>query len=250
MCLACASTSSQQQDSNSTTHDLFTEIAVIHRTVLKDSVSISISPAQWKLFWKIVNEETSSFESGIHFGHYIAGCKLDIVLHYHTACVIVVLAHAIELEQWSRGLSVMLEKTLGNTLVMKLLAILLMEADFNATNKIVHGNQMLHSARDYNLMPEEVFSERTRILRSRGCVKGMGQHPQDGSSLAFAFSTPTARKNMVQNLCTQSPNWKNTYPLSSTWMAQIYCILTSHKMRQSMRCTWPSRRVSTAREIS
>jgi hypothetical protein len=34
----------------------------------------------------------------------------------------------------------MLEKTLGITLVTKLRVILLMEADFNATNKIVYGN--------------------------------------------------------------------------------------------------------------
>ncbi len=81
-----------------------------------------------------------SSESGIHFGHYIVGCKSDIIVHYHTAQVLVILVHAIQLEQWSQGLSVMLEKTLGNTLVTKLRVILLMEADFNATNKIVYGN--------------------------------------------------------------------------------------------------------------
>ena len=68
------------------------------------------------------------------------GCKSDIIVHYHTAQVLVILVHAIQLEQWSQGLSVMLEKTLGNTLVTKLRVILLMEADFNATNKIVYGN--------------------------------------------------------------------------------------------------------------
>ena len=75
----------------------------------------------------------------------------------------VTLAHAIQLEQWSRGLSVMLEKTLGVTLVTKLRAILLMEADFNATNKIVYGNRMMNNARKYNLMPEETFSEKNRM---------------------------------------------------------------------------------------
>ncbi len=93
-----------------------------------------------KQYWKIVNEETSSSESGIHFGHYIVGCRSEIISHYHAARVTVVIAHAIQSEQWSRGLSVMLEKTWGVTLVTKLRAILLMEADFNATNKIVYGN--------------------------------------------------------------------------------------------------------------
>jgi hypothetical protein len=59
--------------------------------------------------------------------------KLDIISHYHAAQVTVTLAHAVQLEWWSRGLSVMLEK------MTKLRAILLMEGDFNATNKIVYG---------------------------------------------------------------------------------------------------------------
>ena len=48
----------------------------------------------------------------------------------------------------------MLEKTLGVTLVTKLRAILLMEGNFNAANKIVYGTRMLDNARKYQLMPE------------------------------------------------------------------------------------------------
>ncbi len=101
---------------------------------------IFITPDQWKAYWKIVNKEILLSESGIHFGHYIVACKSDIIAHYHAARVLVVLAHAIQLERWSRGLLVMLEKTIGNTLVTKLRAILLMEVDFNATNKIIYGS--------------------------------------------------------------------------------------------------------------
>ena len=75
----------------------------------------------------------------------------------------VTLAHAIQLERWLRGLSVMLEKTLGVTLVSKLRAILLMEADFNTTNKIVYGDRMMTNVRKCNLMPEEIFSEKNRM---------------------------------------------------------------------------------------
>jgi hypothetical protein len=91
----------------------------------------------------MVNKETSSYKSGIHFGHYIAGIKSIIISHYHAARVSVTLAHAIQLERWSQGLSVMLKKTLGVMLVTKLRAILLMEGDFNATNKMVYGMGML-----------------------------------------------------------------------------------------------------------
>jgi hypothetical protein len=48
----------------------------------------------------------------------------------------------------------MLEKTLGVTLVTKLRAILLMEGDFNAANKMIYGVRMMKNMWDHNLMPE------------------------------------------------------------------------------------------------
>jgi hypothetical protein len=65
----------------------------------------------------------------------------------------------------------MLEKTLGVTLVTKLQAILLMEADFNATNKIVYGDRMMNNACKYNLMPEETFSEKIGWQTTVHCAK-------------------------------------------------------------------------------
>ncbi len=111
-------------NSDAATSELFQEIAHICRLVPASLVSIVITPKQWKQYWQVVNKETSSSESGIHFGHYIAGSKSDIISHYRAARVTVALAHVIQLEQWSRGLSMMLEKTLGVTLVTKLRAIL------------------------------------------------------------------------------------------------------------------------------
>ena len=150
-------------DSDRATTELFSEIASIRRIVLKDSASPVISPEQWMQYLAAMNEETLSSESGLHFGHYIVGSKSDIVAHYHAARVLVVLAHAIQLERWSRKLSVMLEKTLGVTLVSKLRAILLMEADFNASNKILYGVRMMQNARAYQFMPEEIYSEKNQM---------------------------------------------------------------------------------------
>jgi hypothetical protein len=58
----------------------------------------------------------------------------------------------------------MLEKTFGVTLVTKLRAILLMEGDFNVTNKIVYRERMLQNARNHNQMPEEIFSKKNRMV--------------------------------------------------------------------------------------
>ncbi len=64
----------------------------------------------------------------------------------------------------------MVEQTLGYvginfgcSLITKLQSILLMEADFNATNKAIYGVCMLANVRKYTLMPEEVYSERNRL---------------------------------------------------------------------------------------
>ncbi len=54
-------------------------------------------------------------------------------------------------------------KTHGVTLIFKLRAILLMEADFNATNKIVYGDRLMKNVRKHNLMPEEMFSKKNRM---------------------------------------------------------------------------------------
>ncbi len=83
------------KDSDKATQDLFDEIPAICHRVPKDSVSISITPIQWKQYWKAINEETSSSESGIHFGHYMVGCKSTIISHYHASRVTVVITHAI-----------------------------------------------------------------------------------------------------------------------------------------------------------
>ncbi len=54
----------------------------------------------------------------------------------------------------------MLEKIFGCFLITKLRSILLMEADFNATNKVIYCIRMLHNMRKYKLMPEEIYSKR------------------------------------------------------------------------------------------
>jgi hypothetical protein len=48
-------------------------------------------------------------------------------------------------------------------MITKLWSILLMEADFNTTNKIIYGQRMLHQARTYKLIPKVIYSERNRL---------------------------------------------------------------------------------------
>ncbi len=118
-----------------------------------------------------MKEDTSSSQSGLHFGHYIAGTDCNYISQFHTLRVLLALKKGIVLERWSKGLSVMLEKMFGVRLVSKLWAILLMEADFNAMNKEVYGVRMLDNVRRYKLIPEEIFSEKNRTADDGGLAK-------------------------------------------------------------------------------
>jgi hypothetical protein len=118
-----------------------------------------------------VEEDTSLSQFGLHFGHYIMGADCDYISQFHALCVLLALKKGIALEQWSNGLSVMLEKMFGVRLVSKLRAILLIEADFNGMNKEVYGVQMLEEARKYKLILEEIFSEKNRMADNGSLAK-------------------------------------------------------------------------------
>ncbi len=153
------------------TKELFKEIAQIQTIVPLDSVMGIISREQWQQRWKKVKEDMSLSQSGLHFGHHIAGADCDYISQFYALRVLLALKKGIALERWSNGLSIMLEKMFGVCLVSKLRAILLMEMDFNAMNKEVYGVRMLDTARKYKLMPEEIFSKRNCTADNGGLAK-------------------------------------------------------------------------------
>jgi hypothetical protein len=129
----------------------------------RDSLNTLLTKEDWRHQWRGWRESTSSSELGLHFGHYIVGISSDHISYFHALEATLILRRGIVLERWAQGLSVMLEKMFGCALITKLWSILLMEADFNATNKIIYGQQMLHQARTYKLIPKEIYSERNRL---------------------------------------------------------------------------------------
>ncbi len=158
-------------DMDDATRELFEEIAHICSKVPLDSNNGLILQERWQQRWKKVKEDTSSSQSGLHFGHYIAGTDCNYILQFHALLVLLALKKGIALERWSNGLLVMLEKMFGMRLVSKLCAILLMEADFNAMNKEVYGVWMLDNARKYKLIPEEIFSKQNCTANDGGLAK-------------------------------------------------------------------------------
>jgi hypothetical protein len=91
----------------------------------------------------------------------------------------------------------MLEKTLGVTLVTKLRAILLMEVDFNATNKIVYGVRMMDNVRGYNLMPEKIFSKENRMAEDGTLCKMLFNDITRQASVPAAIASADACYNRI-----------------------------------------------------
>ncbi len=120
------------------------ECAQIWEMIPIDSLNTLITKDDWRHQWKGCHKSTSLLESGLHFGHYIAGLSPDHISYFHALKATLIIRRGVVLDRWAWGLSVMLEKMCGCALFTKLRSILLMEADFNATNKIVYGQQMLH----------------------------------------------------------------------------------------------------------
>ena len=137
----------------------------------ENSVNTRINGTQWQQRWRTASEKTSSSISGLHFGHYKAGAASDSISHFHALKTTIALQRGIALTRWKHGLSVMLEKMFGCTLVEKLRAILLMEADFNCSNKIIFGDRMMHNVRSHGLMPEEIYSERGKMADDGSLAK-------------------------------------------------------------------------------
>jgi hypothetical protein len=122
-------------------------------------VATTVTPEAWQSHWSKANEKTFSSFSGRHFGHYIAELRLDHGTMLHALMASLVTKRGVVLDRWSKGLSVMLEKIFECFLITKLCSILLMKADFDATNKVTYGIRMLHNMHKYKLMPEEIYSE-------------------------------------------------------------------------------------------
>ena len=150
-------------DTHHGTQLLFQAISQIRDLIPPNSVAQIITRRDWQYTWKHKQESTSSSQSGLHFGHYVSGANSDMISDVHAAKTSIALHHGIALSRWKSGLCVMIEKSPGVKLLSKLRALLLMEADFNAANKIIFGQRMMNNVRKYKIMPDEIFSEKQRM---------------------------------------------------------------------------------------
>ena len=65
------------------TRELMEEVSCVRKVVPANSVSSTITGRQWSTYWVKAKEETSSSETGLHFGHQIASAGSPLLSHLH-----------------------------------------------------------------------------------------------------------------------------------------------------------------------
>ena len=123
-------------------------------------IETTITTEDFQNYWRRVDERTSSSFSGITFSHYKAAANHSMLSAMHAAYLTACARKGISLKRWGVGLTVLLEKIIGNNFVHKLRAICLLEADFNWMNKMIFAKRMIGMALDKKLIPGECFSKR------------------------------------------------------------------------------------------
>ena len=97
----------------------------------KDEVSTYVTVEDFQHYWQKANERIFSSYSGLHFGHYKAASFDKDLSALHAGKLSLAAQTGIPLDRRGWGLTVLLEKVIGNIFVHKLRAICLFEVDFN-----------------------------------------------------------------------------------------------------------------------
>ena len=118
-------------DTDEWTKKILQEAQITFSQMSGTEVSTMITTEDFQNFWWRVDERTSSSYSGITFSHYKAAAHHDMLAAMHAAYLTACARKGIPLKRWGVGLTVLLEKIIGNNFVHKLRAICLLEADFN-----------------------------------------------------------------------------------------------------------------------
>jgi hypothetical protein len=127
---------------------------------ITSKIPSSVSREDFQNYWKKAKERTSSSISGLHFGHWKACGQDDLLSEIHALSADICLNSGHSLERWQAGLTAVLEKEKGVIRVDKMRGILLMEADYNFTNKLMYGIRMMRWAEQRQQVPQECFGSR------------------------------------------------------------------------------------------
>jgi hypothetical protein len=150
-------------DTNIWTKKILQEAHYIFSQMSGAEIATTITTEDFQNFWQWVDERTSYSLSRITFLRYKAVALHPILVAMHAAYLTACAHKSVPLVRWRIGLTVLLEKVVGNKFVHKLRAICLLEADFNWINKVIFAKRMIRMAIENNLIPGKCFSKKVAI---------------------------------------------------------------------------------------
>ena len=139
---------------------LLEEAAVTYSKMSMDEVATYVTAEDYQFYWQRANERISSSYSGLHFGHYKAAAFDPDLSALHASKLSLCARKGVPLARWGRGLTVLLEKIMGNNYVHKLRAICLFEADFNWWTKLIFARRMMAQADAKGCIPDDLFAKK------------------------------------------------------------------------------------------
>ena len=104
-----------------------------------------ISLDEYKQLFRKTGEMTASSPSKTHMGHYIASCERDSIAMVHLLMMNIPFQYGFPLDRWLHSLHCMLLKK-DRPYINKLRIIQLIEADFNASMKILLSRRLMRHA--------------------------------------------------------------------------------------------------------
>jgi hypothetical protein len=105
------------QDLDPATRLLFKEASHTYATLSPRRNAMYVTQEDFQHFWQTARECTGSSFSGLHFGHYKAASFCPNLSLLHAAKLSICVRNSVALERWGKGLTVLLENSIGNVFV-------------------------------------------------------------------------------------------------------------------------------------
>ena len=115
-------------------------------------ISTNILPEDFIKCYKHWKETTASSPSGRHIGHYKALINKPDIVAYFCKMLRLPLRYGFAPKRWKKVLQVIISKDEGQPRVDRLRNILLLEADYNFTLKLIWGKRLMKRATEKNLL--------------------------------------------------------------------------------------------------
>jgi hypothetical protein len=101
-------------DLDPATRLLFEEALATYATLSPTTIETYVTPKDFQHFWQNAREQMGSSYSGLHFSHYILASYCPDLLLLQAAKLSICARNGVPLAQWGKGLTVLLEKIMGN----------------------------------------------------------------------------------------------------------------------------------------